>query len=385
MDEKLFLVETGDENGNSTELFLPATEYELLDVQDRLRMTEGEELQAEILECGDFALLMRLQGLYSLNSLNALSKMLINLDERGAEAFQGLVLMEYAKCNTYKDIAAERLIELASNTDCCHVLPGIRDDEQLGHFYVEYGFLSDMDGLSDEVLQYLDWARIGREQREAEGGVFTEEGYVVQDGEIEPLDEKMDFTPHKPEYVFRLALQRAEEMKPIFVELPMEDNELRLTLKEHGMPDAILSCDGPLPQLDAKRELEDGLQTLNTLAWKIQELDTLQMQKLKALQHVLKLVEPVDLLQIADRMEDYLVEPSIKNLEDYGQSELQFYLGKEEMERLLPYVNLRGYGKAAMEHLHDQLTPYGTIQRQDGEPIVSMEQELQRGGGMTLT
>ena len=33
-----------------------------------------------------------------------------------------------------------RLIDLANSADCCHVAPGIGNDEQLGHFYVDNDF-----------------------------------------------------------------------------------------------------------------------------------------------------------------------------------------------------------------------------------------------------
>lgn len=78
-----------------------------------------------------------------------------------------------------------RLIDLANSADCCHVAPGIGNDEQLGHFYVDNDFPVIPSGLPEEVYEVLDYAAIGRKARMEEGGVFTSEGYVVQHTDLD--------------------------------------------------------------------------------------------------------------------------------------------------------------------------------------------------------
>ena len=78
-----------------------------------------------------------------------------------------------------------RLIDLANSADCCHVAPGIGNDEQLGHFYVDNDFPVIPPGLPEEVYKILDYEAIGRKARMEEGGVFTSAGYVVQHSDLD--------------------------------------------------------------------------------------------------------------------------------------------------------------------------------------------------------
>ena len=87
---------------------------------------------------------------------------------------------------------------LASNVDRCHVLADVHSDEDLGKFYVENGFREDLDALPDSVYALLDYAKIGKQMRESEAGVFTPHGYVVRTEELEPLPEYDPPDAHEP-------------------------------------------------------------------------------------------------------------------------------------------------------------------------------------------
>ena len=79
---------------------------------------------------------------------------------------------------------------LAYNADRCHVLVDVHTDEELGKFYADNDFLPELSSLPDSVYNLLDYAKIGKQMREDEGGVFTEHGYVVPEGELLPLPER---------------------------------------------------------------------------------------------------------------------------------------------------------------------------------------------------
>ena len=118
-----------------------------------------------------------------LPELNLLANKLVNLNSLQEAAFEGLVRMDLDKGMT--ELPLCRLIDLANSADCCHVAPGIENDEQLGHFYVDNDFPVIPPGLPEEVYEVLDYAAIGRKARMEEGGVFTSEGYVVQHTDLD--------------------------------------------------------------------------------------------------------------------------------------------------------------------------------------------------------
>lgn len=76
-------------------------------------------------------------------------------------------------------ITVPRLIDLAASADCCHILPEVITDEELGRFYADNGFLPELEHLPDNLYNALDYGKIGHEQRTAEGGVFTDGGYCI--------------------------------------------------------------------------------------------------------------------------------------------------------------------------------------------------------------
>ena len=118
-----------------------------------------------------------------LSELNLLAEKLASLEPVQEAALEGLVRMDLNKGMT--ELPLCRLIDLANSADCCHVAPGIGNDEQLGHFYVDNDFPVIPPGLPTELYEILDYEVIGRKARMEEGGVFTSAGYVVQHTDLD--------------------------------------------------------------------------------------------------------------------------------------------------------------------------------------------------------
>ena len=55
---------------------------------------------------------------------------------------------------------------------------GVRNDEELGRFLYENEVIEALEDFPDKSAAYLNYEKIGRERRLAEGGVFTSHGYV---------------------------------------------------------------------------------------------------------------------------------------------------------------------------------------------------------------
>lgn len=195
---------------NYVELDLPASGYEMLDMMERLRLEPGQLPYVEVLKFrDDLDYLERcLHEQPDIYQLNALAKKLSEFASvQDMAAFEGLVGKEIRKSDAA--IELPRLIDFAHSADCCVVADGAVTDFQLGEFLVKNGFIEEVDGLPDSMLALLDYGRIGREHREAGGGVYTGYGYVEQQSEVHCVSEKMDFQPKKPEYTILLKIGRA--------------------------------------------------------------------------------------------------------------------------------------------------------------------------------
>lgn len=85
-------------------------------------------------------------------------------------------------------------------------------------------------------------------------------------------------------------------------------------------------------------------------------------------------------VQIADNLDDYLLESDQRNPEEVGIDELRFIVDERSRPILQKHVALYNYGQDVMAAHNALLTPYGLVQRRDGEPIRSEETQAENAG-----
>ena len=370
-------------------LDLPATPYEMLDALERAGCRSSEEAYYQVEEYLDFEYLESvISPDCSLNHLNALAEKLSGLDDRQSIAFEGLLRMEQEKKEG--QIPIHTLIQLAHNADCCHVLGEARNDSQLGRFYAENDFLEELADLPDKVFELLDFERIGREQRQAEGGVFTRGGYVVQNTELEQIP-LPDDPPPKPDYTVLLKVSRGyfndgrEDGPSVTIRLPASEEDLDKTLEQLDVASweecgyACLDCAVPW----AREWIEDE-EDLGTIQPFAEELDQLQRQgqlpKYKALLLASRCEDLWDALEMADSMQSMVFTPSILSSQDAALAKLQTVFDADNLNILLRHLDLNGYGNELIAADHEELTPYGLIRQQNREPIPTRQKEDQEMG-----
>lgn len=371
-------------------LDLPAGPYAVLDALDKLRLQSGEEIYMEISEYHDFEFLALLFdedcGFYE---LNALAKRLSELEGSQKTAFEGLVQMDIDKKEGA--ILTPRLLDLAYSTGCCHVVDEARDDAQLGRFYAQNGFVPEVDSISDRLFDLLDFERIGRELRQGEGGVFTPHGYVVQHSDLQFAPPGITEPPQKPEYVFRLVLdnypftKEGHQWLHIPLDLPASDVELQGVLWELDAPSwdevIITDCDSALPGLKDMADMLDGIEQLNELAQMLKDLDADgSLPKFKALMEATECSDLDIAMQMAKRLDEYVYSKSISSPLEVAVDEMKIVMDDSTAELLSKYVDLYGYGSAIMQRDNAQLTQYGLLEREDGQPILQAAEEIKQQG-----
>ena len=84
--------------------------------------------------------------------------------------------------------------------------------------------------------------------------------------------------------------------------------------------------------------------------------------------------------QIAENLDDYLLEPDQRTPEEVAIEELRFIVDEHSRSILQKHVVLYNYGQDVMAAHNALLTPYGLVQRRDGEPILSEETQAENAG-----
>ena len=361
---KVFEVELSSQDGLCSELTLPATPYALPDALERLDLADGEAPRWEILRmpnCGHLSPYLDHGG--TLFELNALVQRLSELNETELAVMEGLVGMEQSRPGI-TPVPLPRLIDLAYSTDCCHLVEGVVAGAQLGRFCAENGFVPEAGDLPDAAFALLDFERIGKQFRKAEGGVFTRAGYVQRREELKQVYNTLDLTLKKPDYA-------------ILAELP-DGNRVKLPT-----PLGKTVVDEPARCVDCAAPVLNGLtamrSTLDQMAFRLAELEVDgELTKYKAVLAAIGCEDIAQALVLADELAHYSFDPELLEPDEVASGYLKGLLPKKELAALLPNVNLHRYGQMIMEQSGGTLTGYGyvrPIMEQTMEPQIS-EMEL---------
>ena len=386
----VYLAKEGNPNSDAcAKLDLPASLWELWDALDKVRLQTDDILYMEIEDYYAFAYLApHLDGLeISLNELNDLAALLSALDEVQGIAFEGLFSIEVQrKVNanggiiTLQDL---RDLAVSAKTDCYHVVDAA-DDAQLGRFYAENGFIPDLDGISDEVFEMLDFAGIGRMMRCSENGVFVGSLYVLQNAELTTAPPVQKTLPEKPGYLFRLTLGLHPDIgdaRTVTLDLPAAEAELLDAQEQLGVEGwegvTVIDYDGIIPYAADFTDLPMELEEFNAFTKAARDIPRSEGPKLKALLEQFGVQDIETALLLTEHLADYILTPGISSPQEAALDQLCFIMDREEAVRLIPYVNLFNYGETVIHADNAALTSYGLLHRADYEPMLSPIQQKQ--------
>lgn len=374
----------------ASELSLPAEWAELSDALDRARIYDELQIYSvSAINSKRNFLFKHIPSFVNLYELNNLAERLAGLSEWESSAFEALVKMNELG-REEPIISMEHLINLTYSTGICHYVGEIRSDIALGEFLLANGFREDLSELSEESIKLLDLEKIGREHREATGGVLTSAGYFESNGnEISNQYQCMDLIkPEKPEYVFHLEIVSTDLSKEtscdkgLNLKLPTDPLVVETILKTISDPKWEHSTchrfDSIIPRLkDLPVDLQE-LPQLNELASDIRSIDESGvLQKYKALISTLEHPELQTVQRLAREIDDFSFYPDMAGPADYADYVLERRHDIKPGDSWYPYIDRYGYGCSAMEKDQMKRTDYGFIGRTDGGPIFSNEEDLE--------
>ncbi len=182
------------------ELLLPAADYEIKDAMQRTRAVGRENtVEVSILECD---ILPELQDIrldtFSLDELNFLAKRLVSLTDEEIPVFYAVTDEVFRAADNDGLVSIKDLINSTYGLDTVPIASGISGPEALGRFAIENGLLSDLEGIPESAVPFLNAEQIGRVQQKNDNGVFEGRLYIptvhydrpeIYDGETLPEEE----------------------------------------------------------------------------------------------------------------------------------------------------------------------------------------------------
>ena len=250
MQDRAFMIELSLEHPTMRQvqfgtLHLPAPDYEIRDVLQRMRSTRDMLLPREytIYNC---EIVPQLNELHldsaTVDELNFLAKRLLSLNEDERNILGGVaskkVLLEEGKAITIQD-----LINMTYGTGTVSVISNVGNDEQLGAFVIESELQEDVASVPENATYLLDKEKIGRLQRELDGGVYVGNLYVCTEHfEMPKVYDGVTLPEVEPEewFAFRLLVAKAPKGNDVaedsaeWIRLPMTPYEMDFFAKQHN-------------------------------------------------------------------------------------------------------------------------------------------------------
>ena len=383
---EVYLVSSASSDERGVELTFPVSQYEMMDAFEQIHTKSPGDVYWQVDEfyCFDY-LAPHLDESMSIFEFNSLTEQLSKLDERQETALEGLLQMQVKNHMQENSgiITVPELMMLAHNVDHCHVLADVHTDTELGKFCADNDFLPELTALPDSVYALLDYAKIGKQMREDEAGVFTPHGYVVRTEELQPLP---DYEPQRDiNYMIRLTLMNHEnEQKTAVLDLPATEERLLEVQKELDAPEwydaQFTGCDTIAPQLNTLLTDMEDLPRINELAQALQELKASgQLTKFKAVVSATQCESLDDVFDRLEKLSQYCFEAKIRDRDALVRDELEFVLGGKDADLIYKHLNCEAYAEDVLKQYGAEITPYGMVNREDfgplHEPISEQQQE----------
>ena len=354
-----------------TTLELPATRGEITDAAHRLRNLPVSEIvitgSDALPELADTRL-----DAPTVDELNFFASRVNALPDDELAALGG-VFMHRGNLGEFEDgLTMKDLINMTYGLDGVMIAPNVANDEQLGQFVIDNEMNDDIAALSDEIIELLDRERVGRRQRENEGGEFMNGRYVVAGGFESPEVYDGVTLPAEDisDAVFRLhiAAPDAEEGATVAVELPMTQESIDLFAQEHdGQPIGsfvIVNMESGIPQITGSQfGSMDNFVLLNGIAQAYSDMNVGERMTFKAaLQAQGGLSGDLsDILETAESVREYELAAFVSDEAEFFKEYLAHSLPTDFDVRWLDTLAISTDSLHLLERLGATVTDYGIL------------------------
>lgn len=384
-DRKTLQLEVVAENADRsgvyfTVLDLPAMGGRMQDALQRLRTTENPErpLDVSIRESHKFPELTDIILIApTLPELNFFARRLASMPDEDILLLKG-VFRHRMEAGLYREgISVKELINLTYGLDAVMIASNVGDDEALGRFVIENELNEDVNAIPESSLYLLDLARIGKMQRENDGGVFVDDCYVVA-GAYElaeiydgtRLQEKLEESENA---VFRLLVAQTPMDDPEetignaeWISLPISPEKAAQIAHVHNemcMEDCVyFDMESAIPQIDDQvYSSMDHFARLNQIAMQYQAMTEPEQIKYKAMLEAEPHLTMEKALELAAHLPEYEFTDTPCDEADFFKEYLSHHLDARMDRRWLSAIATQAEGARLLQRLGAAQTEYGIL------------------------
>ena len=376
------------------ELLLPAADYEIKDAMQRTRAVGRENtVEVSILECD---ILPELQDIrldtFSLDELNFLAKRLASLPDEELPVFYAVTEQIFNEADE-NPVSIKDLINCTYSLDTVPVAHNVSNLSELGRFAFENELLSDLEGIPESAVPFLNAEQIGRVQQKNDNGVFEDRLYIptvhydrpeIYDGVTLPEEEPENATFLLKVGAYPKSTFSDEDPALHDLRLPADSDELFNVTDKCGEPEIDLcfcyEFYSSIPQItsdmfDSMEEIDE----LNTLAQRIAAMSESEQVMFKAVLDAENTASIQDAMNVAQNLWRY----EFSAMPDTADAFFKNYVAENADTRFdsrwLGGLFARNEGERLLGRLGATLTDYGVISARNGhlfEPVPYDEPEV---------
>lgn len=369
------------------ELKLPATREAIQDAMERARVPGDGAYQMITFRGWPAFLQERLARTKArVQEVSFLAGQVRRMDPKRLPEYEGVLACMETERNGH-GCSIKDLINATENLEYFDFLPGIVKDTDLGENALDGDFVRILQGLPDEVINLMDPAKVGAYLRHSEKGAFTKEGYCfrskegwqeIYDGQKLPQQEKDQVLS------IRIENRGRPEDEDVWLSLPCNEEKIALACRQLGVESfrqcRITDAISMAPILEAQIGPDEDIRALNRLAGKLGQMEPEEHVKFKAVLEFDTWKSVERSLWLADRLNDYMFDPSQVSYRDYGRECLE-NLGVDCSDPAFEKFDFYQYGVAQYETAGMKLTSYGAVSMEQGPDLLEKQDDgLQMGG-----
>ena len=358
------------------ELLLPAADYEIKDAMQRTRAVGRENtVEVSILECD---ILPELQDIrldtFSLDELNFLAKRLASLPDAELPVFYAVTEQIFNDADE-NPVSIKDLINCTYGLDTVPVAHNVSNLAELGRFAFENELLSDLEGIPESAVPFLNAEQIGRVQQKNDNGVFEGNLYIptvhydrpeIYDGKNLPEEEAENSVfllkvGSYPKHSFSAGTPALYDLR-----LPADSDKLFNITRACGEPEINLcfcyEFYSSVPQItsDIFESMEE-IDELNSLAQRITRMSEAEQVKFKAILDTENTASIQDALNAAQNLwrYEFTAEPDTADafFKKYILENTSTEFDSRWLENLIP----RNDADKLLGRIGATLTDYGVI------------------------
>lgn len=385
------------------ELLLPAADYELKDAMQKTRAVGRENtVEVSIPECD---ILPELQDIrldtFSLDELNFLAKRLASLPDAELPVFYAVTEQIFNDADE-NPVSIKDLINCTYGLDTVPVAHNVSNLAELGRFAFENELLSDLEGIPESAVPFLNAEQIGRVQQKNDNGVFEGNLYIptvhydrpeIYDGKNLPEEEAENSVfllkvGSYPKHSFSAGTPALYDLR-----LPADSDKLFNITRACGEPEINLcfcyEFYSSVPQItsDIFESMEE-IDELNSLAQRITRMSEAEQVKFKAILDTENTASIQDALNAAQNLwrYEFTAEPDTADafFKKYILENTSTEFDSRWLENLIP----RNEADKLLGRIGAAVTDYGVISTRNGhlfKPVPYDEPEAKEPKTQAMT